>query len=101
MISAFKNHYSKLDKPYQASYIFYGGFYFLISTDYFIFDDFFTSEKPRDYLFPIFEMLWACIFGIGGIVFFFKGNIKNTDWGLKILTLLTLITLGLILWVLL
>lgn len=98
MISAFKNHYSKLNKSHRISYLSYATFYFLTSTDYFIFDDFFTSEKSRDYLFPIFEMLWACMFGVFGIVFFFKGNIKNADWGLIVLTLLTLITLGLILW---
>ena len=93
-----KNYFSKLNKSHQISYFLYVTFYFLIITDYFIFDDFFISEKPRDYLFPIFEMLWACMFGIGGIVFFFKGKLKNADWALMALTLLTLVMLGLILW---
>ena len=96
-MSALKNYFTRLNKSHRFSYLSYAAFYFLITTDYFIFDDFFTSEKPRDYLFPIFEMLWACMFGIFGIVFFFKGNMKNGGLGLKFLTLLTLITLGLIL----
>ena len=97
-MSALKNYYLKLDKYHRASFIFYGAFYFLVITNFVIFYDFFTSEKSRDYELPLFKMLWTCIFGIGGIILFFKGNLKNSDWGLKILTLLTFVTLCLILW---
>ena len=98
LISAFKNHYSKLSKFHKASYLFYGAFYFLIITNFVIFYEIFTPKEHHNYDLFQFKMLSACLFGMAGIVSFFKGEVKNANLGLKFLTLLTLITVGLILW---
>jgi hypothetical protein len=79
LISAFKNHYTKLNKFHRASYLFYGTFYFLNISHFVIYRISLLDNFLPYYSFGLFKTLVTCIFGIAGIVCFFKGKIKNAD----------------------